>query len=85
MDSKGKFELTMFRGDARNICKQMLTADNVDETGKIKTLQTTDRVRRSDTVMNDIKGKRTSGTSWHRGIPCCQYGKRSVSPPPTSI
>ena len=44
MDSEGKFELTKFRGDTCTICKQVLTADNVDETGKIKTLQTTDRV-----------------------------------------
>ena len=40
MDSKGNFELMKFRND--NMCKQVLTANDVKEMGKIKILQTTD-------------------------------------------
>ena len=42
MDSKGKFELKKFHND--NMCKRVLTADDVKEMGKIKILQTTDSI-----------------------------------------
>ena len=72
-----------FPGD--NVCEQVLIADNVNKTDKIKILQTTGSVYRwSDTVnyTYDVKGKKTSGTSWYWGIPRFQYGVRSD--PPTS-
>ena len=70
-----------FPGD--NVCERVLIADNVNETGKIKTLQITESVhRRSDTVIHDVKGKKTSSSSWYWGIPPFQYVVRSD--PPTS-
>ena len=75
----------MFPGD--DVCEQVLIADNVNKTGKIKILRTTGSVyRRSDTVKYtyDVKGKKTSGTSWYWGIPRFQYGVRSDSSLPTS-
>ena len=39
MDSEGKLELMKFRND--NMCKRVLTADDVKEMGKIKILQIT--------------------------------------------
>ena len=42
MDSKGKFELKKFHND--NMCKRVLTADDVKEMGKIKILQITDSI-----------------------------------------
>ena len=39
---------------------------------------------RLDTVIYDVKGKKTSSTSWYHGNSCFQYNVRSDSPPPTS-
>ena len=71
-----------FRGDNRR--KRVLTDDKIEERGKMKILQITYSVSMSDTVIYDIKAKKTSGTSWYRGNPYFKYGVRSNSPPLTS-
>ena len=62
MNSKGKFELMKFRGD--NMHKRVLTADNVKETTALIAF------RWLDTLIYNVKGKRTSGSSWYHGILC---------------
>ena len=81
MDSKGKFELMKFRND--NMCKRVLTADDVKEMGKIKILQITDSI---SMIGHGYLCKR-SENEWYQlvpGIPCFQYGVHCDSPSPTS-
>ena len=77
MGSEGKFELMMFSGD--NKFRRVLTADNC----KIKILQTTDCASTVGHGYLYRKRKRTSETSWYRGIPMSQFSMRSDTTPPT--
>ena len=56
--------LMKFRGDNRR--QRVLTADKIEETGKMKILQITNSVSMSDTVIYDIKAKKTSSTNLNK-------------------
>ena len=80
-DQKQWDSLRLKKLDWHYVCKRVLIDDNVKETVKKERYCKLQKVsRRSDTFIYDVKGKKTSGTSWFQGIPRlqCMYTVHNV-------